>query len=449
MTLFLPILIGSFVVVSELDTTKGALLSKNAQDVIEAERLNSLINQEFALVQAFVLRGSQRAIDQLAIVHRDFHATVGTLLLNLDAGETPDLLQEILTLEDEGFALAQRAVQLKERGASIAQLNAFFESANLTRGSRILVAVRDNVSLQTLQLNQAREEADRLSKHLVWGLFAACAFSLLATAAVIILLYQTIRSKARQDQERDEKLKLQEKISTARKEAVEVVAHDLKNPLSSLKMSVELLRGELSDQIAANPDVAMGFQIAERSVGSMQRLIDDQLDHTKIESGQLVIERVLSNLGDLLSETDLRFQPLAAAKRIRLKSQIDRGLIAQFDPVRMEQVLSNLLGNALKFTPEGGAIELIGRRTGDTISIVVRDSGPGIPKDALGHIFERYWQVRETAKNGTGLGLSIAKGIVEAHGGKLTCKSEVGRGSEFEIRLQAAALNLSAAETTH
>lgn len=439
--LFTPVLVGSFVVISELETTQGDLLLKNATDVIEAERLNSLVNQEFALVQAFVLRGNERLVAQLERVHHDFQSTTANLLVGIDIGESPALLKEIRELENQNFASVRGAVSLKTKGATIPEMNAYFESANLTRSARVLQLVRDNVEVQNAQMHEARDYVTRTSKRLVIGLIAACAFAFIATAAVIALLYQMIRTKAAEDTQRDETMKLESELSNARKEAVEVVAHDLKNPLAAMKMSLELLKDELSEPSETNAEILMGFQIAGRSIQSMQRLIDDQLDHTKIESGQLVLERVILNVTDLLRDSEVRFRPLMEAKGLTLRTQVDRAMFAEVDSARMDQVISNLLGNALKFTPAGGTVELLGERRGSSIGITVRDNGPGISKEARAHIFERYWQVKETAKKGTGLGLSIAKGIVEAHGGQLKCTSEVGQGSEFSFYILAVELH--------
>jgi signal transduction histidine kinase len=451
--LFTPILVGAFFVISQLEVTQGELLSKNAQDVISAERLSSLIHEEFGLVQGFVLRGQPTAVKQLETVHRDFQITASSLLLNTDVDEDPAILNEIRQLENESYALVKEAIAMKESGVSIEDINAYFEKNNFTRGARVIELVSKNVETQNRQLHEARSYADRVAKRLVLGLILACAFSLLATAAIVVLLWQMVRNKAREDRQIGERLKLELDLSNARKEAIEVVAHDLKNPLSALKMSHELLHDELATSIASNPDVAIGFQIAERSIQSMQRLIEDQLDHTKIEAGQLSLDKKIVNIADLIRDLELRFKPLMEDKGLSFSSKIDRGLFAEVDSARIDQLISNLLGNALKFTPEGGLVELIAKRRGSRLSIAVKDNGPGIAPDALKHIFERYWQVKETAKKGTGLGLSIAKGIAEAHGGKLICTSEPGHGAEFELTLQAAdiaqPLRSSGPEMTH
>lgn len=442
--LFTPLLVGCFLVISELEITQGDLLSKNAQDVIAAERMSSLIHEEMGLVQGFVLRGNPTAIKQLETVHHDFQQTAGTLLLNVDVGEDPALLNEVRQLENTGYGFVKEAVVMKKSGASIDDLNEYFEKNNFTRSARVIELVEKNVEIQNTQLHEARDYADRISKRLVLGLIVACAFALIATCAVVILLYQMIRNKGREDKQRDERLKLELDLSNARKEAIEVVAHDLKNPLSALRMSVELLEDELGPAVQANSELSMGFQIASRSIGSMQRLIDDQLDNTRIESGQLVLDRTNVNMTDLLRDVELRFRPLMEDKGLTFACKFDRSLFAFVDAARIEQVLSNLLGNALKFTPSGGIVQLLAVVRGSSIVVTVKDNGPGISAEARAHIFERYWQVKETAKKGTGLGLSIAKGIAEAHGGSLTCTSELGRGSVFELSIAASDLGRTA-----
>ena len=108
------------------------------------------------------------------------------------------------------------------------------------------------------------------------------------------------------------------------------------------------------------------------------------------------------------------------------------------DPDRIGQVLGNLIGNAIKFTPRGGRIALTGRREGGQVRVAVTDQGPGIPERDLEHVFEPYWQARRTARLGAGLGLKIAKGLVEAHGGRIWAESAPGRGATFSFTLPIA-----------
>ena len=129
---------------------------------------------------------------------------------------------------------------------------------------------------------------------------------------------------------------------------------------------------------------------------------------------------------------------MAAAKKIRIASQVDSTTL-EVDPEQVFRVLSNLLGNAIKFTPEGGTVTIRGERQSDQMKIAVSDTGPGIPADQLPHVFERYWQARPARQLGTGLGLYIAKGIVEAHGGRIWAESPGGARLIFTLPLAGRA----------
>src|SRR6185369_17454533 len=128
----------------------------------------------------------------------------------------------------------------------------------------------------------------------------------------------------------------------------------------------------------------------------------------------------------MLEEALLAASPLAEAKRITLTGELIDSPKVEADAERIFRVLSNLLGNAIKFTPEGGNITVRAERCGDEFWITVRDTGPGIAADELPHVFERYWKARPASQSGAGLGLYIAKGIVEAHGGRIWAESSAG-----------------------
>ena len=137
--------------------------------------------------------------------------------------------------------------------------------------------------------------------------------------------------------------------------------------------------------------------------------------------------------------------PVAASASVALQLQVEPELGAVWaDESRIVQVLVNLIGNALKFTPEGGEVRVTAERTVTGVLFAVTDNGPGIAPDQLTHVFDRFWQARSTDRSGAGLGLAIAKGIVEAHGGKLTVASEVGAGSTFIFTVPSSLIRGSA-----
>lgn len=229
----------------------------------------------------------------------------------------------------------------------------------------------------------------------------------------------------------------------ARDEMVSIVSHDLRNPLSTIMMTSDLL-------LEVTPSVEeqrRHFHAIGRAAASMNRLIRDLLDAGLAETGRLAIERDVVAPDRLAVEVCETMLPIAAERNQRLSCDTDPALSEILaDPARLEQVLSNLLGNAIKFVQQGGTIHLQVLREDGRVRFTVEDNGPGIPPEDLPHIFERHWRGKHNAHLGTGLGLSIARAIVEAHGGQIWVESDRGRGTAFHftIPMQAPAHGVDA-----
>jgi signal transduction histidine kinase len=222
----------------------------------------------------------------------------------------------------------------------------------------------------------------------------------------------------------------------AREDLLAIVSHDLRAPLSAMIMSIELLMTGRADFSGTSRE---RLDVIKRSAEGMSRLIRDLLDAAAIEAGRLSVERRPLPLAPLVGDAVDAIRPLAAAKLLRLTNELAADLPAvSADPVRLQQVLSNLLENAVKFTPARGEITVRARALGDEVMLSVTDTGFGIAREDVPLIFDRFWQARPTARAGTGLGLSIAKGIVEAHDGRIWVESSVGQGSAFFVTLPVA-----------
>ncbi|HEX7119193.1 MAG TPA: ATP-binding protein [Longimicrobiales bacterium] len=226
----------------------------------------------------------------------------------------------------------------------------------------------------------------------------------------------------------------QEAIRT-RDEVLRIVAHDLRSPLNTISMSVRLLR----DRIAQGTDGEKYLHVIGRSTTHMARLIDDLLDVARIEAGELAVEIEKLAAAPLVAEAVDMHRDLAAERGLELRVEIAEDLppIAA-DRERIIQVFANLLGNAIKFTPAGGGIRVSVERLPDALVFSVSDTGPGITPDQIGLIFDRFWQASRARRAGAGLGLAIAKGIVEAHKGRIWAESEPGRGSTFSFTVPVA-----------
>lgn len=219
----------------------------------------------------------------------------------------------------------------------------------------------------------------------------------------------------------------------ARNEVLSVVSHDLGNPLSAILINSRLLLKQDGGHQERRRDKLEGIR---RAAEQMQRLIGDLLDVQRIEAGRLSLDRARHVLSRVLTDAVERAMPLAGEKRQELDLDIPTDLSdVSVDRDRILQVMGNLLGNAIKFTPAGGRIVVSARDTEDRVVVRVADSGPGIAASELPFVFDRFYQVRHAGHLGSGLGLAIAKGIVEAHGGEISIASDTGRGTTVSFSL--------------
>jgi len=227
------------------------------------------------------------------------------------------------------------------------------------------------------------------------------------------------------------------RLETVRRDFISNVSHELRTPLASLKALTETLRdGALEDPKAAHRFLGR----IETEVDALTQMAQELLELTRIESGQVPLEvKEIPAASLLLSAADrMRAQAERAGLVIRLGAPQDITNV-RADPSRLEQVLVNLIHNAVKFTRPGGEVVLSARTEGEVVRFAVRDTGVGIPVDDLERIFERFYKAdRARSGGGTGLGLSIAMHIVEAHGGRIWAESEEGRGSTFYFTIPVA-----------
>ncbi len=221
---------------------------------------------------------------------------------------------------------------------------------------------------------------------------------------------------------------------TTRDSLLAVVSHDLRNPLSAIMMGATLLQSaEIGG--ADKEMVAKWGRNIHRSAERMNRLISDLLDIAQIQAGRLAVVPTRQDVDAIIREALEMLRPLATRLELWLDGVAPPDLAVCCDRERVLQILSNLVGNALKFTAKGGSISLTAREEGSDACFAVRDTGSGIAEAELPWIFDRFWQARRNLRGSIGLGLSIAKGLVEAHGGRLWVESQVGIGTTFFFTL--------------
>jgi two-component system phosphate regulon sensor histidine kinase PhoR len=227
------------------------------------------------------------------------------------------------------------------------------------------------------------------------------------------------------------------RLQTMRQEFVGNISHEFRTPLASLRALVETLR----DGAVGDPEAAQRFlDMAEREVDSLTQIVQESLELSRIESGRLPLRLSPTDVADLIVPVADRLGPQAERAGLSVSCPLPHGLPQVLaDPERIRQVVSNLMHNAIKFTPSGGEIQISAEQVADEVVISVQDTGVGISKEDLPRVFERFYKAdRARSKGGTGLGLAIAKHIVQGHGGKIWVHSVQGQGSRFSFSLPVA-----------
>ena len=300
----------------------------------------------------------------------------------------------------------------------------------------VIEAIRELDQSITSFQEQRRQEVERLD-----GMQVRLTIVLVLAAAVAaaIVLWMMFRLRAlteelqRESVARQAALERQQELVRNREQILSVVSHDLRNPLTTISLNVQLMP-EGSEQ-----ERAEAVETVLTTTRRMERLIQDLLDVTRIDQGGLSIRDEDVDVAAVSREVAGSFRSIADAKEIRLESTIEpsppriRG-----DGDRLAQALGNLIGNAFKFTPAGGAVRLVVERRGRGVRFEVSDTGTGISDEEMPHLFEPFWQAKDTAHMGAGLGLKITRAIVEAHDGKMEVRNNAEGGATFAFELPAA-----------
>lgn len=220
---------------------------------------------------------------------------------------------------------------------------------------------------------------------------------------------------------------------------ISTVSHELRTPLGCMKEAIAIVSEGLAGQI--NEKQRDFLDIARRNVDRLSTLINNVLDFQKLDAGKMRLDMQENDIAKVVEEVYQAMACLARKKVIDLSLELaDKLPKARFDSSKIIQILTNLVSNALKFTPENGRVSISVSRLGEELVLRVSDTGLGIPKESLPKIFERFYRVYRPGKEipGTGLGLSIVRKIVVLHGGRIEVESEINKGTSFIVFLPLA-----------
>jgi signal transduction histidine kinase len=225
-------------------------------------------------------------------------------------------------------------------------------------------------------------------------------------------------------------------IDEMKNEFISVASHEMRTPMTSIKGSLELLLGGYAGELPAEATELLGISLT--AVDRLVRLINDLLDIAKIESGKMEFHLDRLDVNDCVRKSLRSLRALAEAHRVSIRAESSDNLPRVFaDRDRLEQVITNLLSNALKYSPPDSVVRIEARPADNAVRVSVSDQGPGIPADQLEKVFDRFQQL-QGAKKGSGLGLTICRALVEQHRGRIWVESQPGQGAQFHFELPLA-----------
>lgn len=399
-----------------------------ARDMSAIQRLRFEAEQLVATSRAYLLTGDPKSLAR-------FDATAGHIsdtLAEIDRLQT-DLVDEVARVERAAkayVAAAERAAREPKPSADAGELLPFFEQTLVPMRQPFEAALAEFVRRERAVFDDAAARARELAERAQEVVLVTTALAILLGIALALLSMRRLNTEYARAQAATAAAR---RATAARDELVAMVSHDLRNPLATIAMGTDLLASTEDD-----PRVRKHISAIANAAGRMQYLIDQLLDVARLEHGGLGLHYERCDVGAVLDTVQSLFQIRAIEAQVELSIAGEPGTAVTADRERLLQILSNLLANALKFTPRTGKITVTGRREGPLLRFEVEDTGPGIADAQIPLLFERYWQGQASKRGSLGLGLYLCKQLVTAQHGEIGVRSTLGAGSTFWFTLPMA-----------
>jgi signal transduction histidine kinase len=428
--IFVAVIAGAWVSAMSLKQTiaaKNSAVNIDARAPIEVEKIRNVALSKIADSRSFFLLGSKVLFDEQKKEQQNYRDLLAKFQRDFSLPQVPEIVQKLEVLADQEQEVFDQAMKFREQQTESKIVGQFYQSKIVPIRQQINDNLSSIVRIHSSELDNARERAKEAAAgaeaQIPRGMTFFSGLIVLLFAGMVFLVVRMIKQRTRQYAERDRLYEEAKKAYQGRDEVMVAVANDLKDPLESIANAVEGLPGE-------------NVEIIKSSLTVAENRIKDILDQAKADTGIMSLRLDQIGINDILSDARFMLQPLAKQKDIRL--QIDLAnppILAFFDRERVLRVISNLVGNAIKFSPKHGKVAIRVRSDQQFVHVSVNDSGPGIPEKQIPHLFDRFWQASKTADQGAGVGLAVAKSIVVAHGGTIGVDCLPGNGSTFTFTL--------------
>lgn len=413
----------------------AAAMDVNPGALIEVEHMRSLADAMVADSRAYFLMGSKSIQDRQKAEKQAFADSLAKFNKEYSLPKIDEITKKIEGIAHQESDIFDQAIAFREKNTESKIVGQFYQSKTGPLLAQINSSLDEITKLHQDDLAQAKTRAHeagldaqaQIPKGMKWltqalGLLFLC---------LSLLVVRMMRVRSNHWSERERLAEEARKAILARDEVLSAAAEDFKEPITELKA--------IAADMKSNHEVERTLENAtaiEALAADMQSRAEDIYDQKRADMGQLTLRLDQLRVSDIMDDAQLALQPLAKQKDITLQfDNVNPSVLAYIDRERVMRVLSNLVGNAIKFSKRHSRVAIKVKSDQQFVNISVADEGPGIPDAQLGGIFESFWQSRKTKEQGAGVGLPVVKTIIDAHGGSVKAESNINGGTTFSFSL--------------
>jgi len=426
---FVVAILGAWINAMNLRQTiaANAVVNVDVTALVSVEKLRNAAVSQIADGRAFFLLGTKALFDKQKKDKETFAESLSNFEKQYTLPQIPEIIKRIDSIQQQHQEIFGQTMDLREKQTDEKAVAQFYQSKTNPLRTQLNESLDEIVKLYNAELDRtrghAREAAAKAEVQIPRGMTWLSAIMGILFLGIALLVIRMLKERTRQIAERTRLFDEAKKAVLARDEIVAAISQDLKDPLTVITQAAEAKGNDSTE-------------IIKSSVVVIEQLIKDIVDQTKMDNGGLTLRLDQLSLDVILEDARLMMQPIAKQRDIRLQFEsVNPPVMAFLDHERVVRVLSNLVGNAIKFSPKHNKVVVKVRSDQQFVYVSVADSGPGIPENRLAEIFDHFWQARKTAEQGAGVGLAIVKTIVESHGGTVRVDSNSGHGTTFTFSL--------------
>lgn len=432
--LFVGVLLTAWLFAMNLRQTIAASNAGSQIDLralVEVEHLRNLAESQMSDSRSFFLLGSTALLEEARKEKQSFQDALVVFEKQFNLPQIPEIVKNIDALELQQQDIFDQSMKFREKHTEPKIVGQFYQAKMVPIRTHLNQSLDEIVRIHKAELDRIRSQAKeaaigaetQVPKGMTW-LTGALGFLFLGIAFLVMKL---LRERTRQVADRDRLYIEAQNAIKARDEILVAVSQDLKESLSEINHTADSLKSGLAKDAGES---------IQSSVTVLEGIIKDISDQAKSDQKSMTLRLDQLSIDVILDDARLMLQPLAKQRDIRLQfDSVNPPTLAFYDRERVLRILSNLVGNAIKFSPKHSKVVIKVRSDQQFVYVSVIDSGPGIPEKQLAEIFDNFWQARDSADQGAGVGLAIVKTIVEAHGGVVRVDSQMGNGSTFTFSL--------------